>query len=45
MLHSVRVIGFCLASLAILGLAGCNTVQGLGEDIQKGGKAIEKVAK
>lgn len=26
-------------------LAGCNTVQGLGKDIEKGGEAIQKVAK
>jgi predicted small secreted protein len=26
-------------------LAACNTVQGLGEDIQKGGQVIEDVAK
>ena len=25
-------------------LAGCNTVQGVGKDIQKGGEAIEKSA-
>ncbi len=26
-------------------LTGCNTVQGAGEDIQAGGKAIERAAK
>ena len=26
-------------------LAGCNTVEGMGKDIQKGGEAIEKSAK
>lgn len=26
-------------------LAGCNTVQGVGKDIQKGGEAVEKAAK
>jgi predicted small secreted protein len=25
-------------------LAGCNTVEGLGKDIKKGGEAIEKAA-
>ena len=31
--------------LAVLGmLAGCNTMQGLGKDIQQGGAAIEKAA-
>ncbi|HRH75138.1 entericidin A/B family lipoprotein [Zoogloea sp.] len=31
--------------IALLILAGCNTVQGLGKDIEKGGEAIQKVAK
>jgi len=30
---------------ALLILAGCNTVQGLGKDIEKGCEAIQKVAK
>jgi entericidin B len=30
---------------ALLILAGCNTVHGLGKDIEKGGEAIQKVAK
>jgi entericidin B len=30
--------------LAILMLAGCNTMEGMGKDIQKGGQAIEKAA-
>jgi len=35
-----------LAALcAALLLAGCNTVQGVGKDIEKGGQAIEKAAK
>ena len=29
---------------AALALAGCNTVEGLGKDIKKGGEAIEKAA-
>ncbi|MCA1926085.1 MAG: entericidin A/B family lipoprotein [Thiobacillus sp.] len=28
--------------LAMLTLAGCNTVQGMGQDIQKAGGAIER---
>jgi predicted small secreted protein len=28
--------------VAMLTLAGCNTVQGLGQDIQKAGDAIER---
>ncbi len=31
--------------LAVAGLfAGCNTMSGLGKDIQKGGQALEKAA-
>lgn len=31
--------------LAALFLAGCNTVEGVGKDIKKGGETIEKAAK
>jgi entericidin B len=34
-----------LALIAMLALSACNTVQGVGKDIQAGGKAVEKVAK
>ncbi|MBI3902030.1 MAG: entericidin A/B family lipoprotein [Nitrosomonadales bacterium] len=30
--------------LAVWMLAGCNTMEGLGKDIQKGGQKIEKAA-
>jgi len=30
--------------LIALGLAACNTMEGLGKDVQKGGQAIEKAA-
>jgi entericidin B len=33
-----------IAIAAALVLAGCNTVEGLGKDIKKGGEAIEKAA-
>jgi len=37
------------ALLALAGLvfggAGCNTLEGVGQDVQVGGKAIEKAAK
>ncbi len=36
----------CLASFVLaLGLVGCNTVQGIGRDIEKGGEAIQKAVK
>ena len=33
------------AVLMICGLAACNTVEGMGKDIKKGGEVIEKAAK
>lgn len=30
--------------IAALSLTGCNTMQGVGKDVQKGGEAIEKAA-
>ena len=30
---------------ALVALSACNTVQGLGKDIERGGQAIERVAK
>lgn len=39
------VFGFLASFLALAALTGCNTVQGVGQDVQQGGKAIEKAAK
>lgn len=36
---------FLLAFVAALTLSACNTVEGLGKDIKKGGEVIEKAAK
>ncbi len=38
---------FTVMLLAVwaIALAGCNTVEGLGKDIQKGGEKLEKAAK
>jgi predicted small secreted protein len=33
-----------LGVVVLVALTGCNTFKGLGEDIQKGGQAIEKAA-
>ncbi|MBZ0250071.1 MAG: entericidin A/B family lipoprotein [Burkholderiales bacterium] len=38
------MIRILLAAAVALALAGCNTVEGLGKDIKKGGEAIEKAA-
>ena len=40
----MRKLTALIAVLAAL-LAGCNTVQGIGKDIKKGGEAIEKAGK
>lgn len=39
-----RLIAIALLSGFALGLAGCNTVHGAGEDVQKGGEAIQGAA-
>jgi predicted small secreted protein len=39
-----RIVLAVLSAFALGALAGCNTMEGLGKDIQKGGEAIEKAA-
>jgi len=39
----MKKIAILLATLAVL--AGCNAMEGLGKDIQKGGQKLEKAAK
>jgi entericidin B len=34
---------FALVSV-VVAIAGCNTIEGMGKDIKKGGEAIEKAA-
>jgi predicted small secreted protein len=34
-----------IAAIGLVGLAGCNTVHGMGQDIQKAGDAISGAAK
>jgi entericidin B len=41
----MKRLNLLLALIAMLSLTACNTVQGVGKDIQAGGKAVEKVAK
>lgn len=38
-----KILLICVASTFVL--AGCNTVQGIGRDIEKGGEAIQKSVK
>jgi predicted small secreted protein len=41
-----RLIGLVLVMsyVALAGLAGCNTVQGAGKDVERGGEKIQKEA-
>ena len=38
-------LNWMLGLVTARALSACNTVQGVGKDIQAGGKAVEKVAK
>ncbi|MBK6867279.1 MAG: entericidin A/B family lipoprotein [Burkholderiales bacterium] len=41
-----KKVASTLAAVAmVLGLAACNTVQGVGKDVQKAGSAVEGAAK
>jgi entericidin B len=40
----MRAIKFAILALTALTLVGCNTAEGIGKDVQAGGKAIEKSA-
>ena len=39
------MIRFIVMIVAVLSLVGCNTLRGVGQDIQKAGEKIEDVAK
>lgn len=41
----MKLIGACLVLAFAFTLSACNTVEGAGKDIQKGGEAIEDAAK
>jgi predicted small secreted protein len=40
----MKTLSLIAAVLATLTLSACNTVQGMGKDIKKGGEVIEKAA-
>ncbi|HYR25456.1 MAG TPA: entericidin A/B family lipoprotein [Aquabacterium sp.] len=40
-----RLIVSALVAMSVLGLSACNTVHGLGQDIEKAGEAISGAAK
>jgi predicted small secreted protein len=39
-----QLIALCLALLALPTLSACNTMRGIGQDIERGGAAIERAA-
>ena len=41
----MKVINLFFATLLFMALAGCNTVKGVGQDIQKAGESIENAVK
>ncbi len=41
----MKRLNLLIALIATLALSACNTVQGVGKDIQAGGKAVEKAAR
>jgi predicted small secreted protein len=40
-----KLLLIALALVAVVGLSACNTMRGLGQDVQKAGSAIEDAAK
>ncbi|SUC36210.1 entericidin B membrane lipoprotein [Providencia rustigianii] len=40
----LKKITFLICSLAVISLTACNTTKGVGEDIEAGGKAIQRAA-
>ncbi|HYE51644.1 MAG TPA: entericidin A/B family lipoprotein [Azospirillaceae bacterium] len=41
----MKRVSALLVAAAVLALAGCNTVAGVGKDVQKAGEAIQKTTK
>jgi predicted small secreted protein len=42
---TIKLIGLMIALfIIVVGVMGCNTMEGAGKDIEKGGKAIQKAA-
>jgi predicted small secreted protein len=41
----LKKIIFCFAALAAVSLTACNTVQGAGKDIERGGQKVQEEAK
>lgn len=41
----LAIVTVIVAVLSALGLSGCNTVKGMGQDLQKAGESIEGAVK
>jgi predicted small secreted protein len=41
----MKFIQVTLAALFVLAITGCNTIEGVGKDIQKAGESLENSAK
>ena len=44
-LVAVKVVVLAVIVGSVVGMVGCNTVRGVGQDIEKGGEAIQKAVK
>jgi len=40
-----KILWIALSLVAVVGLSACNTMRGIGQDVQKAGTAIEDAAK
>ncbi|WP_072280987.1 entericidin A/B family lipoprotein [Rappaport israeli] len=40
----MRRLAFVLGLVSVVALTGCNTVKGVGKDVQKGGEAVTQTA-
>jgi predicted small secreted protein len=40
-----KIVSALLLSLIVLSLSACNTIEGVGKDVQKAGEAVEDAAK
>lgn len=39
-----KIVSLLAVVISVLALSACNTVQGIGRDIERGGQAIERAA-
>jgi predicted small secreted protein len=44
-LIAVKIVLLAAVVAGVVGMVGCNTVRGVGQDIEKGGEAIQKAVK